>query len=173
MHNPHELLPVAYRAAAAVANSRVLAEEAGERAIHLLTLAMLEGSPPQHPKAWLRVVARRSASALLRSEWARTRTIAYEEMLKQHAPYQRPPGAGTQYVRERVASQLSPRQRDALQAALTCNSTHAAARSCGMPPRDFRRYLGTICRKARHVVQDQPLQDPFCDDPAVLFRLGP
>lgn len=174
MHdNPHDLLPIAYRAAAAVARSRVLAEEAGERAIHLLTLALLDGSPPDHPKAWLRVVARRSASALLRSEWARTRSIGHDEMQLHQAPYRRPKGAGTQFVRDRVAPYLAPRQRDALEAALTCNTTHAAARSCGMPPRDFRRYLSTICRKARAAFERDPIEDPFGDDAAVQFQLGP
>ncbi|HEB52170.1 MAG TPA: hypothetical protein ENI87_02825, partial [bacterium] len=74
------MLPIAYRAAVQVVQSPILAEEASERAIHQLMLEMLAGSPPQSPKAWLRVVARRSACALLRSEWARTRSMDLEEV---------------------------------------------------------------------------------------------
>jgi predicted RNA polymerase sigma factor len=76
--DPHSLLPVAYRAALQVVRSPVLAEEASERAIHQLTVAYLEGTPPDSPKAWLRTVARRSACAILRSEWARTRAVDLE-----------------------------------------------------------------------------------------------
>ena len=68
IQNLHSLLPIAYRAAAQVARSRLLAEEAGERALHLLTLSLIQGDPPEHPKAWLRSVAKRSACALLKSE---------------------------------------------------------------------------------------------------------
>jgi len=175
MHDPHELLPVAYRAAAAVARSRILAEEAGERAIHLLTLAYLEGSPPDHPEAWLRVVARRSASALLRSEWARTRPLAQEHLAAQQATYQPPPTSRTEFVREQVAVTLTSRQKEALRAALSCNTTRAAARSCGMPPRDFRRYLDTISRKAQKALEGRDgreFEDRFADDANVQFQLG-
>ncbi len=172
MHDPYQLLPVAYRAAAAVAGSRVLAEEAGERAVHLLTLAVLEGSPPDHPVAWLRVVARRSACALLRSDWARTRPVAQEELLTREASYQQPPTPEREFVRERIADGLSPRQRDALGAALSCNTTRAAARCCGMPPRDFRRYLDTISRKAQHALEGHEFEDRFADDANVQFQLG-
>lgn len=172
MHDPYQLLPVAYRAAAAVAGNRVLAEEAGERAVHLLTLAVLEGTPPDHPVAWLRVVARRSACALLRSDWARTRPVAQEELATREATFQSPPTARREFVRERVAAGLTPRQRDALAAALTCNTTRAAARSCGMPPRDFRRYLDTISRKAQRALEGQTFEDRFADDANVQFQLG-
>ena len=172
MHDPHQLLPYAYRAASTVARSQLLAEEAGERAIHLLTLAVLDGSPPEHPKAWLRVVARRSASALLRSEWARTRSMSPEEISDRQAPYRQPRTTRTEFVCERIESTLTQRQRDALHAALTCNSTHAAARSCAMPPRDFRRCLGSICRRARQALEHDPFEDPFSDDANVQFALG-
>lgn len=172
MHDPYQLLPVAYRAASAVARSRILAEEAGERAVHLLTLAVLEGSPPDHPEAWLRVVARRSATALLRSEWARTRPVAPEELAAQPACYQPPPAPRTEFVREQIAETLTPRQQDALRAALSCNTTRAAARCCNMPPRDFRRYLVTISRKAQKALEGREFEDRFADDANVQFQLG-
>ncbi|MCR9244835.1 MAG: hypothetical protein NXI31_07370 [bacterium] len=172
MHDPYSLLPVAYRAAAAVARSRVLAEEAGERAIHQLTLAVLEGAAPTHPEAWLRVVARRSAFALLRSGWARTRALPPEDLSAWQTPSQAPPSPRREFVREEMAPALTPRQREALHAALSSNTTRAAARRCNMPPRDFRRYLEAISRRARHIVRDREFDDPFADDANVQFQLG-
>ena len=152
MDDPKVLLQLAYRAAARVVRSPLLAEEASERAFHLLTLATLGGQPPHHPEAWLRVVARRSACALLRSEWAKTQAVASEEIASHPAPYRDlRPRVGDQ-VRERVEAALTPRQRDAFRAALTCNTTRSAARDCGMQPRDFRRYLGAISRRARRAL---------------------
>ncbi len=87
LQDPYSLLPIAYRAACQVVESPVLAAEASERAVHQLTLAVLDGCPPQSPKAWLRVVARRSACALLRSEWARTRSMDLADVAG-------PPGGG-------------------------------------------------------------------------------
>lgn len=171
MHDPHKLLPLAYRAASRVLRSQVLAEEAGERAVHLLTLAVLDGTAPQFPKAWLCTVARRSACAMLRSEWARTHSLSPDEVVRCAAPFRPYRGAEVDMVRERVARSLSPRQRDALRAALSSNTTHAAARRCGMPVRDFRRYLGAISRKARRAFAVHEVDDPFADDPAVQFRL--
>jgi DNA-directed RNA polymerase specialized sigma24 family protein len=168
---PHHLLPIAYRAASRVLHNRLLAEEAGERAVHLYTLAILNGCPPEHPRAWLRSVAKRTALALLRSEWARTRSVDQSEIVEQQAPYQLPRGAGFDFVRDRLPDSLSPRQREALQAAVTCNSTRAAARCCGMQPRDFRRYLGTITRKAKELVDDRATADVFADDAVVQFHL--
>jgi DNA-directed RNA polymerase specialized sigma24 family protein len=166
IQDPHTLLPIAYHAATRVIRNRVLAEEAGERALHLLTLAMLQGCPPHHPEAWLRVVARRSACALLRSDWARTRCIDANE-IPARKPY-KPRSRGSALVRECLQGMLSPRQQDALDAAFHCNSTRAAARSCGMQPRDFRRSLFAISRKAREAVRRHPCADPFADDPAQL-----
>jgi hypothetical protein len=130
----------------------MLAEEAGERALHLLTLSLLEGSPPEHPKAWLRSVARRSACALLKSDWAKTRGIDDAELQQRQAPYPEPRHAGHDFVREDLGGHLTTRQQAALAAAVSCNSTRAAARSCGMQPRDFRRSLQAISRKAREVL---------------------
>lgn len=171
MHDPHQLLPVAYHAAAKVVRNQLLAEEAGERAVHLLTLAMLGGTPPQHPKAWLRVVARRSAWALLRSEWARTSSLSQDECAQQPAPYQLPRRIEADRVRETAAQWLSPRQQEAFEAAMTSSSSRAAARTCGMQPRDYRRQLGRIARKAKAALARYERVDPFADDPAVQFRL--
>jgi hypothetical protein len=155
--NPHSLLPVAYRAALQVVRCRVLAEEAGERALHELTLATLQGQPPTHPKAWLRQVARRAACGLLRSDWGRTRAMEHGALQNQPEPEPRRTFADLDRVREALESTLSPRQRDALRAARCCNGTRAAARSCGMQPRDFRRSLLAITRKARALGVDELL----------------
>ncbi|MBL8728326.1 MAG: hypothetical protein JNM25_07850 [Planctomycetes bacterium] len=170
--DPEALLPVAYRAAARVVRSRLMAEEAGERALHLLTLATLKGCAPHRPEAWLRVVARRSACAILRSEWARTESVGQEVMQARQAPYREPRPLLGDFVREHLHAALSPRQRDAIDAALHCNGTRAAARHCGMQPRDFRRYLGVISRKARSALAAHEADDAFADDPAVQFRIG-
>ncbi len=171
IENPHTLLPIAYRAAAQVVRSRLLVEEAGERALHLLTLAMLSGAPPEHPKAWLRSVARRSACSLLKSDWARTKTLDHVDVQSRQANYRSPRRAGFDFVREHLGATLSKRQQAALQAAVTCNGTRAAARSCGMQPRDFRRSLGTISRKARAMLASQPPLDLHADDAVVQFQL--
>lgn len=163
LSDPHSLLPTAYKAAVEVLHSPIMAEEASERAIHQLTLAILEGSPPDSPAAWLRVVARRSACALLRSEWARTKAMDLTDM-----PTQRPrvtPNHHASEVREALQENglrkaLTPRQRDALDAAITCNTMRAAARTCGMQPRDFRRSLGSISRRARALLEDPANADP-------------
>jgi DNA-directed RNA polymerase specialized sigma24 family protein len=172
IENPFTLLPIAYRAACQVVRCRLLAEEAGERAVHLFTVAMLQGCAPDHPKAWLRSVARRSALALLQSDWARQRSIEEAEMAACPAPFSSPYDSGVDFVRERLAASLSHRQRQALAAAVSCNSTRAAARSCGMQPRDFRRSLGTISRKARAMIAANGIEDAFADNVIVQFRLG-
>ena len=154
--DPHSLLPTAYRAAAEVVKSPLLAEEASERAVHQLTLAILQGSPPQSPKAWLRVVARRSACALLRSAWARTKAMDLADVAAAQAPYQAANNHSS-WVRENLRSALTPRQRDALAAAMSSNTTRAAARNCGMEPRDFRRSLGSVTRRAKAMLADQHL----------------
>jgi len=56
---------------------------------------------------------------------------------------------------------LTPRQRDALDAAISCNTMRAAARTCGMQPRDFRRSLGSIGRRARALLDDPANIDPM------------
>ncbi|HEX6814001.1 MAG TPA: hypothetical protein VF384_20425 [Planctomycetota bacterium] len=127
---------------------------------------MLQGCPPNHPVAWLRVVARRSACALLRTEWARTRRIDANQLPDPQPPYAAPGPTGSALVRERLHGMLSPRQQDALDAAIHCNSTRAAARSCGMQPRDFRRSLFAISRKARQAVRLSAEDEAFAGDPA-------
>ena len=68
------------------------------------------------------------------------------------------------WVRERLGTELTPRQRQALDAAMTCNSTRAAARDCGMQPRDFRRSLGSISRRARRLLEREPEHGPDAID---------
>lgn len=172
MPDPKSLLPVAYRAASRVVRSRLLAEEAGERAFHLLTVATLRGCPPAHPERWLRVVARRSACALLRSEWGRTQAIDLDEIFETPATFRRPHAYGTDVVREHLQDGLSPRQWDALDAAMGCNTTRGAARRCGMEARDFRRSLNAISSKARRTMAHRVIRDRFADDAAVQFQLG-
>lgn len=149
----HTLLTIACRSASRILRNPVLAEEAGERAYHKLTLACLAGRGPDHPEAWIRVVARRSACALLRSGWAHGEPTP-EEALQARPAVRRPQHWRTsQLVREAIKARLSPRQRDALAAALSNNTTKDAARCCGMQPRDFRRYLQVISHKARQVLE--------------------
>ncbi|MCA3007950.1 MAG: hypothetical protein INH34_06255 [Phycisphaerales bacterium] len=146
---PQNFLPVAFHAATQVVRCRVLAEEASERALHLLTLAHLHGHPPLHPYAWVRRVARRAACGLLRSEWGRTRRVD-DAVLQAHASAVRtPPDYSLEQLHAELEPALTPRQRQAFAAIRTCNGTRAAARSCGMDPRDFRRSLQAISRKAR------------------------
>jgi hypothetical protein len=155
--NPHDLLPVAYQAALRVVRNRVLAEEASERALHDLTVAVLQGHAPAHPKAWLRQVARRAACTLLRSDWGRTRGVDHTALQDRPAEERPPQPADLDCVRDALGPSLSPRQRDALQAARCCSGTLAAARSCGMRPRDFRRSLLAISRKAKALGVDELL----------------
>jgi DNA-directed RNA polymerase specialized sigma24 family protein len=171
LDNPHALLPIAFQAAARVVRSRILAEEASERALHLLTLALLQGAAPDHPKAWLRSVARRSACALLRSEWARTKTIANQEIDAHQAPYRRTASSGTDFVRDSLPHHLSGRQVEALSAAISCNTTAAAAKRCGMQPRDFRRSMSRITRKARRLLAERDWSDALADDAGAQFHL--
>lgn len=159
LSDPHSLLPTAYKAATEVLKSPILAEEASERAVYKLTLAILGGCPPRCPKAWLRVVARRSACALLRSEWARTRPMDLTEIAAAPAPYPAQHSRSS-WVRENLQCALTPRQREALDAAMSCNTTSDAARSCGMEPRDFRRSLGSISRRAKAMLAVQPSLEP-------------
>lgn len=165
LSDPYSLLPTAYRAAVEVVKSPIMAEEASERAIYQLTLAILEGSPPQSPKAWLRVVARRSACALLRSEWARTRSMDLSNVAEKQPAYAAP-ASQSSWIRECLQTALTPRQRDALDAAMTCNTIRAAARTCGMEPRDFRRSLGSISRRAKALLDDPTMAEhqlPGCE----------
>jgi DNA-directed RNA polymerase specialized sigma24 family protein len=172
MHsNPHLLLPHAYRAASQVVHNRLIAEEASERAVFLYTLSILNGCPPDHPKAWLRSVARRSALSLLRAGWARTRSVDQGDMNKRQAPFHLPRDADTLFVRERLPASLTPRQKQALAAAVSCPSTRAAARTCTMQPRDFRRYLDAISRKGKRLAEAWRGGDPHANDTAALFHL--
>ncbi|MFY9341597.1 MAG: hypothetical protein WAT39_03855 [Planctomycetota bacterium] len=171
IENPHSYLPFAYRAAARVVQSPLLAEEAGERAVHQFTIAVLQGDPPAHPWSWLRCVAKRSALALLRSHWARQRNLDDLEPDTCPMPYAIRRGAGWDFVREALPRKLSQRQRQALAAAVTCNSTRDAARACGMQPRDFRRSLNTITRKARDLLATRRPVDALADNPEVQSLL--
>jgi DNA-directed RNA polymerase specialized sigma24 family protein len=169
LDNPHALLPIAYQAAARVVRSPLLAEEASERALHLLTVACLQGAAPQNPRAWVREVARRSACALLRSGWARTEPLN-ERDLSRPQRYRQSEPLGD-WVRECLGCSLSHRQQAAWTAALSSNCVRAAAKSCGMQPRDFRRSLSRIGRKARALLRTRPGGDTFADDVSVQFQL--
>jgi DNA-directed RNA polymerase specialized sigma24 family protein len=156
IQNPYDLLSIAYRAANRVVQNPVLAEEASERAVHQLTLIMLKGCPPDEPAAWLRCVAKRSACALLRSDWARTRTMDVGDAPSPPPREPKAPAGGTTWVRERLLPTLTSRQQEALDAAIHCNTTRAAARTCQMQPRDFRRSLSSIGRNARKLLAMDP-----------------
>jgi len=171
MQNPHELMPTACRAAARVLRNPLLIEEAAERAVHALTLAILDGQAPLQPRAWIRTVAKRSACALLRSDWVRTASLSHDDVAQWQAPYQSPRGHLADLVRERCEGHLTPRQTEALEAMLSYRTTRAAAQECGMQPRDFRRYLRRITEKAQLAFAGHQPDDPYADDAAVQFRL--
>ncbi|MGE3172614.1 MAG: hypothetical protein AB7O97_08295 [Planctomycetota bacterium] len=152
------LLHLAYRAAARIVHNRLLAEEAGERAVHRFTLAVLSGAPPDKPEAWICTVARRSACAILRTGWSRTLPLVDEQALAATTG-DGEAGRATERIRGLVGGALTPRQRDALEAALTCRTTREAARTCRMEPRDFRRYLQAISRRARQRLDPGPATD--------------
>ena len=142
------LLQLAYRTASRIVRNPVLAEEAGERAVHQLLLAILSGHVPDQPEAWVRTVARRSACAILRHGWARVQPIPEEDCIADDQPGSRSRRRTPDEVRELLDRALTTRQTEALDAALTCPTTKDAARTCGMQPRDFRRYLAAITRRA-------------------------
>lgn len=154
------LLQLAYRTAARIVRNPVLAEEAGERAVHRLLLATLSGRAPQKPEAWIRTVARRSACAILRNGWARMQAIPEDDVIPDEHPGARSRRRTPDEVRSLLLDRLTARQRQALDAALTCPTTKDAARSCGMQPRDFRRYLAAIARHAHRELghPDEPLR---------------
>ncbi len=145
--DPPRLLRIASRAASLVTRNPLVIEEAAERALHQLQVAFLTGTSIDFPEAWLCTVARRSALAMQRNFWARMQPIEEEDDMPEPEPNPFP------WTRDRlrcaIRSVLTQRQRDALDAALTCRTTREAARSCHMNPRDFRRYLAAISRRAR------------------------
>jgi DNA-directed RNA polymerase specialized sigma24 family protein len=150
--DPYDLaffLRIAGRAASRILRSPVMVDEAAERAVHRLTLATLAGRRPERPAAWVRVVARRAACALLRTGWSSTQHFEEQNKIADAPVCQ---SEGLDQFQAQLHEQLSPRQRDALVAALTCNTTRDAARSCGMKPRDFRRNLEVISRKAKRTI---------------------
>jgi DNA-directed RNA polymerase specialized sigma24 family protein len=162
-YDPVLYLRIAGRAASRVLRSPVMIDEAAEQAVHRLTLATLAGRRPERPDAWVRVVARRAACALLRTGWGCTQH--FEEQNKVPEAPHRPPQY-LEHLRAQLHEQLSPRQRDALVAAMSCNTTKAAARSCGMKPRDFRRSLEAISRKARRaIIAESKLASGFAGQP--------
>ncbi len=158
-HDPVRLLRIAYRAAAAVVRNPVLAEEASEIAVHRLQLALLAGRAPERPEAWVRTVARRTACASLRHFWARVQPFAPDSDDTIAGDRERLGHAAGDRLRAILLAALTPRQRDALDAALSCRSTRDAARTCGMQPRDFRRQLAAIARRARAEL-DELVADP-------------
>ena len=143
----NKLLRVAFRSAGKVATSPLVIEEAAERAMHQFHLAVIGGAQLVHPEAWVCTVSRRMAAALLRTGWSRMQAIDEEDDLP--APIPKRPAWNRERLRDAIRAALTPRQREALDAALSCRTTRDAARSCNMSPRDFRRYLKTITAKAR------------------------
>lgn len=146
--DPARLHRLAYRAAARIAKNRLIAEEAGERAVHRYQLAALAGRLPDSPEAWISTVARRNACAILRNGWSRMQPIYEADEVADPGPAHSSKWSGDR-LRCVLRSVLTARQREALDAALSCRSTREAARACGMAPRDFRRYLEAISVRAR------------------------
>lgn len=154
--DPVRFLRIACRAASRVTRNHRVIEEAAELAVHRLQVAMVQGANLDHPEAWLCTVARRNALALARTNWAKAQTIPDEDIpIPEPIPFP--------WTRERlrcaIRSVLTPRQREALDAALSCRTTRDAARSCKMSPRDFRRYLTAICERARKRLDREPMRE--------------
>lgn len=159
--DPESLRRIAYHTAGRFLAAPVLAEEAGDQAIHLLVLQCLGGFAPRCPEAWVRVVAKRVAIGVRRSGWTRTLPLE-EQQLAAEA------GADSAHAHhdllwDEVADGLTPRLREALLAARTHRRTRHAAAACGMRPRDFRRSLRSICKRARRVLAGQ--QDALAGGP--------
>ncbi|MFM1874083.1 MAG: hypothetical protein RL398_3505 [Planctomycetota bacterium] len=150
------MLPAARRAASRVCKSPLLADEAAERALHQLVLVTLAGRPPQNPTAWLCVVAKRTAIALARRGWGTNTPEDFEPEGREAPPWDpdrsRRRHQEADMVREAVAARLSSRQLQGLDAALSHRSLRAAAASCDMRPRDLRRVLGVVTRKAQECI---------------------
>ena len=153
----NKLLRVAFRSAGKVATSPLVIEEAAERAMHQFHLAVIAGARLAHPEAWVCTVSRRMAAALLRTGWSRMQAIDEEEDLP--APIPKRPAWNPERLRDAIRAALTPRQRDALDAALSCRTTRDAARTCNMAPRDFRRYLKAITAKARERIGMAPRRE--------------
>ncbi|MEY3160936.1 MAG: hypothetical protein RIT25_927 [Planctomycetota bacterium] len=149
--DPEPLRRLAYHTAGKFLAPPVLAEEAGDQAIHLLVLQCLEGFAPRCPEAWIRVVAKRVAIGVRRSGW--TRTLPLEEHLLATDPFAEAAHTRRDLLWDEVADGLTPRMREALWAARTHRLTCQAAAACGMRPRDFRRSLRSICKRARRVLE--------------------
>lgn len=151
--DPEPLRRLAYHTAGKFLAPPVLAEEAGDQAIHLLVLQCLEGFAPRCPEAWIRVVAKRVAIGVRRSGW--TRNLPLEEHQLACDPLGEAPHARHDLLWDEVADGLTPRMREALWAARTHRLTRQAAAACGMRPRDFRRSLRSICKRARRLLEAQ------------------
>ena len=135
-HDPERLLDLASRITRRILPSQMLAEEAAEQALHSYHLAVIAGEAPDQPEAWIRTVARRAACGLLRSQWTWTRRLADETSL---------PAEERHRTRQHTPEDL----RELLGDALTNPTMRGAARGCQMQPRDFRRYMEAITRRAR------------------------
>jgi len=160
---PTDLLQFACRTASRVVHNPLLAEEAGERAVHRLAVATLRGRPPQQPLAWVRTIARRCACELLRNGWSRNQRLGPAIDVAE-CEHETRTAALREEVRAALRHALTRRQQQALEAAFSCRTTKDAAATCGMQPRDFRRYLQIISRHARREF-DLP-------DPAPLAQRG-
>lgn len=158
--DPESLRRLAYHTAGKFLNPPVLAEEAGEQALHLLVLQCLGGMAPQSPEAWIRVVTKRVAIAVRRSGW--TRVLPLDEGELAAEPHAESAHARRDRMWDEVADRLTPRMREALWAARTHRQTCHAAAACGMHPRDFRRSLQSISKRVRRVLDPRQAQDA-CD----------
>ncbi len=116
--------------------------------MHRFQLALLAGQAPDKPEAWVRTVARRSACALLRNGWARMQPIGDDALVVADRDAD-PTRRYVDSLRNVCSHALTRRQHQVLEAALTCRTTRDAARTAAMEPRDFRRYLVAITRRAR------------------------
>jgi DNA-directed RNA polymerase specialized sigma24 family protein len=140
----------------------LVAEEVAEQALFELVQLHLHGRPPVTPTAWLRGVVRNLAARWLASADARCvpLTLGSEDA-------DEPQGAAPETMRCSIASHaedwhrqiralqprlersLTARQLRVLVAVRAGHGLRAAARACGMTPRDFRGAMRRIAAKAK------------------------
>lgn len=145
--DPDLLLRLARAVASRVIKNPILAEEAGERAVHKLLLLSLSGRLPHTPEAWVRVVARRFAQSLRRRRRPKQVAIDLDLLPQPDLDADRPHGIDS--LVQQLQGLLTARQAEAVQAAISSRSMRDAARSCRMSPRDLRRSLGLVGEKCR------------------------
>lgn len=152
--DPDLLLRLARAVATRVVKNPILAEEAGERAVHKFLVLSLSGREPRAPEAWVRVAARRFAQSLRRRRRLKYVALDLDQLLQ--PDLDSGPHHAVDLLVQQVQPLLTVRQTEAVKAAMSSRSMRDAARSCRMSPRDLRRSLGLVGEKCRASIADAP-----------------